>query len=315
MTFHKMLVPLDGSEQSAGILPYAAQLAASLEIPVSLLTVIDPDASAVPERFRSPDEQARNDLEILQRSRIAEVEPAARRMLGNAAARLSNQGVTADYWVTKGVPAVEIVQAAIDLECGLIAMSTHGRNILSRAILGSVTDKVLHTSSVPVLTTTMAMKVDSPLEQVNISEAFVPLDGSALAELALPHALDLAEKLSLPVSLVNVVDTGGPYQGLMDDARYVEVDVEIRSKALEYLRKQSDDMRAKGINVRAIVRDGNPGVVLTELLREPRGRIVVMATHGLSGLTRWWLGSVTEVLVRSSADPVLVIPTSEQSSD
>jgi nucleotide-binding universal stress UspA family protein len=69
------------------------------------------------------------------------------------------------------------------------------------------------------------------------------------------------------------------------------------------------------LSVRADVTDGNPGFVLTQMLHEPRQRIVVMATHGLSGLSRWWLGSITETLIRTSADPVLVIPSSSQIDD
>ena len=306
--FHKMLVPLDGSDQAAGILPFAVRLAAGLDIPVVLLTVIDPGASEIPERFRD----SSDDNESLQQSRITDAGAAANHLLESVATQLSSHGVTSDYRVVSGVPAVEIVRTAGELGCDLIAMSTHGRNMFSRAVLGSVTDKVIHTSPVPVLTTIMAMKGDSPLEPVNIEGVLVPLDGSALSELALPYSETLARKLSLSMNLVTVVDTGGPYQGLMDDARFVDVDPGIRSKALEYLRKQSDELKSKGLNVRATVTDGNPGVTLSEMVREPRRRIVVMATHGLSGLTRWWLGSVAETLIRTSADPVLVIPTSGQ---
>jgi nucleotide-binding universal stress UspA family protein len=315
MMFRKLLVPLDGFEQAGGILPYAVRLASSLDIPIVLLTVIDPEASVVPERFRNPDGQNREVGEAFDPFRLADIEAAARNMLETVANQLSNHGVPSEYRVVRGVPAIEIVQTASELNCDLIAMSTHGRNIFSRAILGSVTDKVVHTSTVPVLTTTMAMKGDISVEQVKLGEVVVPLDGSALAETALPYAESLARCMSLEIKLVTVIDTGGPYQGLMDDARFAELGPEIRANALAYLRRLAGELRAKGLSVRADVTDGNPGVVLTQMLHEPRQRIVVMATHGLSGLSRWWLGSTTETLIRTSADPVLVIPRSSQIDD
>jgi nucleotide-binding universal stress UspA family protein len=315
MMFRKLLVPLDGSEQAAGVLPYVVRLASGLDVPIVLLTVIDSEASVVPERFRKSEGQNREGGEAFDPFTLAGIEVAARNMLERVTTQLSNHGVASEYRVVRGVPAIEIIRAANELGCDLIAMSTHGRNIFSRAILGSVTDKVVHTSTVPVLTTTMAMKEEISLDQVKLGEVVVPLDGSALAETALPYAESLARKMSLEINLVTVIDTGGPYQGLLDDARSAELEPEIRANALEYLRKLAGELRAKGLSVRADVTDGNPGVVLTQLLHRPRQRIVVMASHGLSGLSRWWLGSVTETLIRTSVDPVLVIPSSSQTDD
>ena len=84
-------------------------------------------------------------------------------------------------------------------------MSTHGRNPVGRSILGSVTDKVLHSSSAPVLTITPDKAEAYRKEGEALTTIVVPLDGSELAEPALPYAEEVAGVLSLEVLLVRVV--------------------------------------------------------------------------------------------------------------
>ncbi len=73
------------------------------------------------------------------------------------------------------------------------------------------------------------------MEGVRMSKVMVALDGSELAETALPHATQLATGLSLKPLLVRVVDTGGPYTGFLDDARFLDMLPEFREDATTHI--------------------------------------------------------------------------------
>ena len=148
-----------------------------------------------------------------------------------------------------------------------------------------------------------------------ISRIIVPLDGSSLAETALPFAEELARRLSLGIVLARVIDTGGPYTGLRDDATNVKVDPGIKSAALRYLNTLRWKLAEKGQKVRTEVLVGTPAERISNLAEVTADNVVVMTTRGRSGLARLAKGSVTESVIRSSGHPVLVIPPPVATSD
>ena len=195
--FKKLLVPLDGSELAEGILPYVTQLANESGSPIVLVSVVDAADRTETAAF------------ILKRY-LEDVED-----------RLAAQEVEAESVVTVGRPAEQILRVAEREECDLIAMATHGRSAIGRGIFGSVTDKVMRASRLPTLAVAPERAARDGQPGVAVSTIVVPLDGSDLAETALPYAEELARELSLTVMLVRVIDTGGPYIGVLDDARFV----------------------------------------------------------------------------------------------
>jgi nucleotide-binding universal stress UspA family protein len=191
-------------------------------------------------------------------------------------------------------------------------MSTHGRNALARGMLGSVTDKVIRTSLIPVLAIAPERAVKYADKGRPMTRLMAPLDGSPFAETALPYVRLLAQRLGMGVTLVRVIDTGGPYTGFWDDARFYEIGIQLRKEAEEYLKAQSEKLTGEGLKVRWKVLSGNPGFSLVDLARAEPQDMVVLATHARVGLSRLILGSVTEALVRSSGDPVLVVPSTAE---
>ena len=97
------------------------------------------------------------------------------------------QGVDVTAWVSSGSPAEDIVGVADNQDCDLIAMSTHGRSALARGVLGSVTDKVVHSTNIPVLTMTYERAETYHDPKSALTRVLVPLDGSPLAETILPY--------------------------------------------------------------------------------------------------------------------------------
>lgn len=280
--FKKVLVPLDGSELAQGILPFVSLLAKQLKAPLTLLWVADAKRR-VPAGL-----QVKEHLQEISR-------------------RLAADNVTADVSVSAGDSAREIVKVAGDQGFDLIAMSTHGRGGLGRGVLGSVADEVIRSSPIPTLVVAPEMAKKFWTEGEPISKIVVPLDDSPEAEAVLPYVEELARILTLEVILVRVISTGGPYVGLLDDARFVEINPEIKEMAQNYLEALTERLENKGLLVVWRLLDGIPGERLVDFARETPQNMIALTTRGRSRIERWLEGSVSEALVRASGDPVLVI--------
>jgi nucleotide-binding universal stress UspA family protein len=145
----------------------------------------------------------------------------------------------------------------------------------------------------------------------------VPLDGSEVAERALPQAEELARRLSVPLHLVRVVDLTrlaryGPYALAVPAAAFDQVFEEERAAAQEYLDLTARRLEAEGLPLTTELRHGSVGRELVDLPADDD--LVVMASHGRGGLRRWFLGSVAEEVVRRSRVPVLLVRVDPQGS-
>ena len=289
--FTKILVPLDGSELTEGILPYVSLLARGLNTPVLLASVI--------ERHGSHGEST-------EHSQIfAEAETQARNHLKRLIERLSRKGVQVEAWVSHGNPEEEIVSIAEHHGCDLIAMSTHGRSDLARSILGSVADKVIHSSHLPVLTITSEKAEMYRDEEVTLFKIMVPLDGSTLAETVLPFVEELARRLSIEILLVRVVK---PLQLFWMDRHPDGLIEQEEAEASDYLEAVAHKLRGSGLRARWQVLVGHPAGSIVDLAQHTAYDMIALTSHGRMGITRWALGSVAEALVRGSGDPVLIVP-------
>jgi nucleotide-binding universal stress UspA family protein len=140
---------------------------------------------------------------------------------------------------------------------------------------------------------------------------FVPLDGSPLAEGALDMAALLARrvKIARPTFEPTII-----LFRAIDLALWLDVDVELaRSRPAElakaYLEEQAESLRQQGLAVETAVRVGNPVEEIVEQALARQADLILMTTHGRTGLARWALGSVAERVARAAAMPVLLIPS------
>lgn len=136
---------------------------------------------------------------------------------------------------------------------------------------------------------------------MRIGRIVVPLDGSETAEAALPMARLLAGALGASVELVRV---HGITYGRGEDP----VETDVLASARGYLEEKARELAAaSGAAVDTVLREGPVASEVLEHLGDHAEGIVVMTTHGRSGFSRLWLGSVAEQLVRSSPWPVLLV--------
>ena len=172
--------------------------------------------------------------------------------------QLAGERIAASSTATLGNPAEEILKVAEQERCGLIAMATHGRNPLARGILGSVTDKVIQSSNQPVLTIAPTRAEENWADGVRLSTVLVPLDGSALAETALPYVEYLAKGMSLEVVLVRSAGGTGSsaYSAALLQAGGLDLDTEIDARNRLYLEEIAESLSAKGLSAKGLSAKG-----------------------------------------------------------
>ena len=216
--------------------------------------------------------------------------------------------------VKEGHPASCIADEG-DKEPGtLIAMSTHGYSGVTRWVMGSVTDKVLHATANPLLIVRAREQTGTPPE-VRLESVIVPLDESTMAEEALPHVVHIAKALRLKVTPVRVTPTVDAYYRYAEYAsgNWDSVAMQVDDQAASYLNVIRQKLLGQGVPlVEERLLHGPPAMAIVDLARETRNNLVIMTTHGRSGLGRWVLGSVADRVVQNSGDPVLVIRAEER---
>lgn len=302
--FKKVLVPVDNSGLARDFMPYVSQIAKGLEIPVVLLSVVDPRPFGGGRSLRAEYQQFVTDENF--ETAVSETERRLNEELGEP---LRQQGLRVEAVAALGEPAVEIVRTASNKGCDLIAMSTHGRGRLGRAFLGSVTSKVVHSSRLPTLIINPDKAKKYGEEGGTISRIMAPLDGSDLAETSLPYVTELARKFSLEVDLVQVVQLIHGYGDEFYSPVYVDMQIDLEKWAADYIGSVAERLSGEGIETKTNILQGfSVATSIVDFARQTPSDLIILTTHGYSGVNEMVFGGVAEALVTGSGDPVLVIP-------
>jgi nucleotide-binding universal stress UspA family protein len=135
----------------------------------------------------------------------------------------------------------------------------------------------------------------------------VPLDGSELAEKALDHAEKLAETFDAEIILFQVV----PFMSVYGSPEWVMpliVDDKQKEAAEGYLTNLAEELKKRGLRVTAKVKTGmQVAAEIIDFAKESGVDLIVMCTHGHSGITRWVLGSVAHKVLTRAETPILLI--------
>ena len=283
-TYTRILVPLDGSLLAEKVLPYAQALAKGFGARIELLYVFTP----TPETLADPIHR------VYSHQIDANLRAHGLDYLKGISASTDFSEISLSHRVELGDPESWIVKEAEKDPDTLIAMSTHGRSGAARLMLGSVTDKVLHSTNAPVLVL-RPRDGESSVPEFKLKDVIVPLDGSLLAEQVLPHVVSLAKALSLTVALLRVAthSQNGPI--------------------VNYLERVKHTLGRAGVPSVTIRTIGDhPAETIVALAQKTPHSIVAMTTHGRSGIRRFVLGSVTDQVVRYCGETVLVIRAADK---
>ncbi len=145
------------------------------------------------------------------------------------------------------------------------------------------------------------------------TKIMVPLDGSELAECALPHAEAIASRCGSRVMLVSVTERIQGYRpvpeygGSSGERLVPEAGGKMDSQGQKYLDRIARGLEEKGIKTQTEMLMGNPAEELTIYAKAEKADLIIMASHGRSGPSKWAHGSVAEKVLRSSLTPVLLV--------
>lgn len=286
-TIDSILVPTDGSDGARIGALQGIELAATTGADLHVLSVVD-------TREVEPDQtslgHAGGLLEEKKEQAVDSVAELARTHLSG--------GITTA--VERGVPFQTINEYTETHDIDLIVMGTQGRTGMARVLLGSVAEKTLRTATVPTVTVTP----DADIGEGSYDNILLPTDGSEEAEAAIEWGLTFADLFDATVHTVYSVDTSrfGSAEGMAEIHDALE---QTGWNALETVRNRA---REAGISVAGSVASGPAARTILAYREEHDADLVVMGTHGRSGVSRYLIGSVTESVVRNAPVPVCAVP-------
>lgn len=299
--YKRVLLPLDGSELAEVALAYSRGIAGRLGLEVLLLHVADKRESESLPLYQGYIDQASERLS---------------REMAELQAKTGGKPVLVKGEVTLGYPAEGILTYAEEKEADFILMATHGRSGITRWVMGSVADKVLRSAALPVLLVRAGMPKDVAYEKWVSPRLLVPLDGSEVAELVLPHVETLASHLGEAdgdVILVRVCEplvlppVTAPETSVNWGTAADEYMAKSRESAEMYLSRVQKGLTDAGLKVSLQVLEGDPATEIIDHANKIKANLVVMATHGRSGLGRWAYGSVAQKVLQGASSPILMV--------
>jgi len=276
--FPKILVCTDGSPDSEGAITAALHLAKATGSTVVLLEVIFYLAGY---ELQSPDALAPPmvNLELMQ-----VMESAARERLETWKAEAAREGVTLSPRVRTGSSAYDgILEEAGETQPDLIIMGRHGYTGLTRLLMGSVTARVIGHSPCHVLVVPRGIAL-------SFERLLIASDGSPFSEAAWNEALSLAKTMGSALIGVAVAAS----------------DRDIPT-ATEAVRKMEAAAAEQGITLDTLIPQGRPEEGIVKAAEFKQTSLIILGSHGRTGLKRLLMGSVAERVIGNAPCPVLVV--------
>jgi len=296
----KKLVPTDFSPASDRALEQAAELARPLKAEVHLLhKVVYPPPHPPTELLDRLDDTARFDYvlkEVIERP-----EREAQEGLETRRKSLEGRGLAVATHLERSGDVYERVERATkSLKPDMLVMGTHGRGGIQKWLMGSVAEKALRHAAIDVLT----LHADSPIARTErgIGEILVATDFSDGSRRAIQAARTLAGESGGSICLLHVIEARfAPRRGEGEPA-LLQVSPEIRAEAERALRDELASDAEK-----FVLAEGDVVREIDRVAEERLSSLIVVGSHGLSGVRRALLGSVAEKVARFCHLPVLTV--------
>ncbi len=300
----RILVPLDGSPLAETALSEARLIAQVLDCAITLLHVIMPVTSE--RAYLFPTSRLQHDWQ--------DYHSQAQEYLHTIQATLAEDGIEAACCVDEGFPADRITHhVESDPAVAMVVMATHGRSGMQRWFLGSVADKVFHAVRKPVLIVRPPAKSQPVLTKQQYKTILVPLDGSPIAAQALDLAQQIGQATGATLLLLGAVpDVTDLIMGVGDTLPlWMEEQLqEEKERLTKYLDLTAQQYAATGGTVRTKVVYGRAAEEILHACTDEKADLIVMASHGRSGIQRLWYGSVATKVVNAAAVPLIIIHAS-----
>jgi nucleotide-binding universal stress UspA family protein len=293
----RFLVPLDGSRLAESVLPVVQQVASRFHALVTLLHIVEQHPPAVihGERHLTGVAQAQAYLEKI-------------------AAGLRSSNIPVEIHVHEEKEdnvALSIVQHFQELHTDLVIMCTHGHGGLREIIFGSKAQQALQQGTQSILL--LFPREDDSIAPFKLQRILVPLDGTAVHEPALPMAILIARTFGAELHLVLVVPTLATLSGdqavsglLLPSTTRALLDLS-QQDATDYLEHAVARCQAEGVVAHAEVLRGDIVPEVLGLAERLNVDLIVLASHGRTGLDALFTGSVASRIAGRRIRPLLLV--------
>lgn len=290
--FKRIAIPTDFSETAQTAVSLGGAVAAYYDAEVDLVNAVDatvyayagyPFASLTQELLSSA-EEAINGVKLPEVAKDVKV----------------------NRYIVSGNPAAEVVAHAERNGVDLIVIGTAGHGTIARFFLGSVADRVLHEAKCSVIVTKLPKgEVKHPARKAKpVTRILFPTDFSETATKALKRAVALTEDFDAELFVLHVVDDT-LVTTHVDSERKIILE-ELRRHALEEMKKQLPPELLENFDTIGAVKRGEPGKEIAAYAETHNCDLIVMGSHGRTGVQRVLLGSVADKVVRSAKCPVFI---------
>jgi nucleotide-binding universal stress UspA family protein len=279
--YNRLVVAMDGSLASQNALKQAFKLAQDEKRWITVIAINPP---------------YQGDLDLVGVSNIAEIlKGPGEKILAEAKEIAEKEGVTIRTRLEEGEPFEKIIDVAEDEGSDLIVMGRRGITRLEKALMGSVTAKVIGHFSGRVL----IVPRDTTLGWEHI---LVASDGSKYGDAAVSEAINYAKSYGGSLTIVSAIDVTEEFQALAPDT--VDKMIEKAKKNLHNDKKKAE---REGVSAETYVREGESYKVIVDFAAETKANTIVLGSHGRTGLKRIFMGSVTSRVIGHTPCPVMVI--------
>jgi universal stress protein A len=290
-----VLCPVDFSDASRGALRYARYVAGHYQLPLIVMTVIDP---LLDEAVRlAGAEQKMSDRAALQH-------------FIESTFQSEHHTVPADLIATVGKPAPEILRVAVERRCALIVMASQGMSGVRKLFFGSTAERVLREATVPVLITPAKDPGITGAESLkaNLHRVLVPVDFGPAQSAQMTVARGIASTLGVPILLASIVE---PVRALPHRPQVPSIDQERRTRAEQELGALAASIPSA--RVETLVAFGDPAEEIAKIARDRQVGLVLMGLHS-SPVSGPRMGSVTYRVLCLSHTLVLAVPAEQAAS-
>jgi len=282
----RILFPTDGSECAERARRYATHLANHFDASLHVIQVEERDVELA------------DVVELTEAEILSELHGTG----GAAVSRLAEARIRER---AVGYPSVAggILTYAVEHDVDAIVLGTHGRRGVRRLLLGSVAEEVVRKAPCPVMT--VGREVGT-VDDLKGGILLVPVDFSEHRFRLLSYARELAPVYGMNVRVIHVAemkgvpDAYGLYDSPPDPGKPAE-------RAENVLDAELDPLRERAINVSVEVRAGHPADEVLAAAEDEEVALVMIATHGRTGLERMLMGSVAEKVIRQVPCPVFTV--------
>ena len=237
---------------------------------------------------------------------FAKLKEKAREQMVSTLSAFDDREIRVRQLQLRGIsPAPVILDYAQGEDMDLIVMGTHGRRGLGHLFLGSVAEKVVRHAPCPVLT---IRGVEGPKPVENIERILVPMDFSEHSKKALRYAVNIAKSYEARLQLLHVVEENmNPFIYLSGTVPLIEVRPDIKEKSREALQKYLKEIDEPEVPADIHVTMGHAASDVVSFAEKKASDLIVISTHGLTGIDHLLMGSVTEKVVRMAPCPVFTV--------